>query len=376
MTSLFPVPDVFVIGGGPAGLAAAIAARQRGFEVTVADAAAPPIDKACGEGIMPDVLAAARKLGLELDIPEAQPFRGILFSDSDAQVRSLFPQGHGVGLRRTLLHGMMVDRAQALGVRLRWGARVTGLRGPTLENAAVEIDGSLVRTRYIIGADGGNSRVRRWAGLDASLRDSRRYGFRRHYEIAPWSDHMEIHWGNGMQLYVTPVAGREICLVLISRNPRLRLDDALPEFPEITRRLESARAATSERGAVSATRRLRRVTRGNIALTGDASGSVDAITGDGLCLLFEHAAALGEAMSAGDLSRYEAAHRNIGKRPALMSDLMLLMCSHDRLRRRAMRAFAAEPRLFERMLATHVGKLSISQLLSNGAALGWRILTI
>ncbi|MGB8062426.1 MAG: FAD-binding protein, partial [Candidatus Sulfotelmatobacter sp.] len=46
--------DVFVIGGGPAGLAAAIAARKCGLRVIVADAAQPPIDKACGEGLMPD----------------------------------------------------------------------------------------------------------------------------------------------------------------------------------------------------------------------------------------------------------------------------------------------------------------------------------
>ena len=46
--------DIFVIGGGPAGLATAIAARQRGFDVVVADGAQPPIDKPCGEGLMPD----------------------------------------------------------------------------------------------------------------------------------------------------------------------------------------------------------------------------------------------------------------------------------------------------------------------------------
>src|SRR5438105_7308201 len=44
--------DVLVIGGGPAGLTAAIAARLKGFDVAVADAAHPPIDKACGEGLM------------------------------------------------------------------------------------------------------------------------------------------------------------------------------------------------------------------------------------------------------------------------------------------------------------------------------------
>ena len=71
--------DVFVVGGGPAGLAAAIAARRRGLDVLVADCSAPPLDKACGEGIMPDGLAAARSLGLDLEAA-GYPFRGICFS--------------------------------------------------------------------------------------------------------------------------------------------------------------------------------------------------------------------------------------------------------------------------------------------------------
>src|ERR1044071_9947152 len=52
--------DAVIVGGGPAGLAAAIALRVRGLEVVLADAAIPPIEKACGEGLMPDGVAALR----------------------------------------------------------------------------------------------------------------------------------------------------------------------------------------------------------------------------------------------------------------------------------------------------------------------------
>lgn len=58
MTEVPTEIDVFVVGGGPAGLAAAIAARLKGFTVAVADGAHPPIDKACGEGLMPDSFGA------------------------------------------------------------------------------------------------------------------------------------------------------------------------------------------------------------------------------------------------------------------------------------------------------------------------------
>lgn len=363
--------DVFVIGGGPAGLAAGIAARRRGLDVTVADCSIPPVDKACGEGIMPDGVAAARSLGLDLAAAPAQRFQGIRFCDGDVSVEAAFPHGEGLGMRRTVLHDLLVSRAADEGVRMVWGVPITGI-GP----GQVEAGGRTVRARWIVGADGGQSPVRRWAGLDASERDTRRYGFRRHYPVAPWSNRMEIYWGEGCQLYVTPVAAEEVCVVLISRNPRLRLNDALPNFPLLGRRLGGVRPSTPERGGVSASRRLKSVYRGGVALIGDASGSVDAITGEGLCLLFQQAVALARAMEAGDLALYQADHRQIGKRPQLMADLMLLLDQRNRLRHRAIRAMAAHPTLFSRMLEMHVGELSAARFLGNGLSLGWRLVTL
>ncbi|HXA51379.1 MAG TPA: NAD(P)/FAD-dependent oxidoreductase [Candidatus Acidoferrum sp.] len=344
--------DVCVIGGGPAGLAAALAARQQGFDVTLCDAAVPPVDKACGEGIMPDGLAAARALGLDLTQAPGHPFRGIRFRDDGASVQATFPHGEGRGVRRTELHRLMVDAASEAGVRLMWGARVAGISAD-----AVHVNGQLLRTRWIIGADGGNSAVRRWAGLEASNRERRRYGFRRHYRVADPGEYMEIHWGDRGQLYLTPVGPNEICAVLISPDPRLRLDDALPGFPEAAAQLAGADPLNPERGGVTVSRRLRAVSRGNVALVGDASGSVDAITGDGLCLLFQQSLALAGCLVAGSLEGYQAAHRRIGRRPEFMSRLMLMLDGRRRLRHTTIRVLEFEPRLFSRLLALHVGAL-------------------
>jgi flavin-dependent dehydrogenase len=371
VTNLPDCTGVFVIGGGPAGLAAAIAARGRGFDVTLADCSLPPIDKACGEGIMPDSVAAAQALGIDLDLAGGVPFRGIRFREGRTSAEADFPRGYGLGLRRTALHRLMVDCAEAAGVRLVWDARVTGLT----ENG-VMADGRLVRARWIVGADGGQSPVRRWAGLDACHRDSRRYGFRRHYRVEAADDVIEIHWGDDCQLYITPVGPNEVCVVLISRDPHLRLDDALPKFPEVARRVAAAGASTLERGGVSASRRLKAVCRGRVALVGDASGSVDAITGEGLCLLFQQAVALAGALAADDLGIYQAEHLRIGRRPEFMSRIMLLTGGSGFLRERAIRALASDPRRFARMLAMHVGELSPLAFAIHGLALGWQMLTI
>ncbi len=58
-----PACDVLVVGGGPAGMACAIAAAGHGLHVEVVDAMKPPIDKACGEGLMPDSLEALAAVG-------------------------------------------------------------------------------------------------------------------------------------------------------------------------------------------------------------------------------------------------------------------------------------------------------------------------
>ena len=339
VTDIFP--DIFIVGGGPAGLAAAIAARLKGFQVVVADAAQPPIDKACGEGLMPDSLQALRRLGVALDREQSFAFRGIRFLGAGSTVAADFRRESGIAVRRTRLHQLLIDRAAAVGVKLQWRTPVKDLNA--------------IRARWIVGADGQNSRVRRWAGLDDARRGSFRYGFRRHYRVRPWTEHMEIYWGPGCQMYVTPVGAGEACAALITRDPHVRVDTVMPHFPELARRIQGAEIVSEERGAVTATRRLRHIYRDRTVLIGDASGSVDAITGEGISLAFRQALMLADALESGDLRTYQAGHRRLMRRPTYMAQLMLLLDRFPRARPHVLRLFAAEPVIFERLLAVHAG---------------------
>jgi flavin-dependent dehydrogenase len=345
--------DVLIIGGGPAGIAAALAARKRGFGVTVADAAQPPIDKACGEGLMPDSLAAASRLGFEIPPGIGFPFRGIRFTSSSKSVAAPFPNGFGRGIRRTVLHSLLIDAADEAGVHLLWGVAATGIDGHSVFLRSGSTRNVTIRARWIFGADGAESAIRRWTGLDSAISLARRFAYRQHFAIPPWTDLVEVWWGKGCQIYVTPIDAQEVCVALISRMPALRLEQALIcYFPELYERLFNSRVSSRERGAVTASVRLRNVARGHVALIGDASGSVDAITGEGICLAFRQAEVLAEAIACGDLSCYSRAHPRLALRPHLMARAMLLL-DLGTTQRGALSLLSAQPWIFRRLLEFH-----------------------
>ena len=100
--------------------------------------------------------------------------------------------------------------------------------------------------------------------------------------------------------------------------------------------------------------RLRSVARGNIALIGDASGSVDAITGEGICLSFRQAEILAHAMALGNLDLYERAHPRLALRPHLMARTMQLLDQGPVVREWIMNAMTSQPWIFRSFLAVHV----------------------
>ena len=328
--------DVLVVGGGPVGLATAIACARAGLTVTVAEPRGGPIDKACGEGVMP---AAVRRLASLGVTPDGHPLRGIRYLDDRHQADARFRHGDGLGVRRTVLHAALAARAAALGIPVL-PARVTSFeRHPSHVRAAG------VEARYLVAADGLHSTIRRCLEREGAADDSvltpgagaryvmarragpaarggagpshgraaPRYGLRRHYRLAPWTDLVEVHWAAHAEAYVTPVGKELIGVALLLANGATSgdFDSRLSAFPALAERLAGAPAASEVRGAGPMRQDVRRRVHGRVLLVGDASGYLDALTGEGIGVGLAQAEALAACLAAGRPAAYERAWRRV-----------------------------------------------------------------
>ncbi|WP_085989150.1 NAD(P)/FAD-dependent oxidoreductase, partial [Mycobacterium avium] len=218
--------DLLVVGGGPGGLATALHARRLGLSVIVAEPREAPIDKACGEGLMPGGLAALTALGVD---PAGMPFQGIAYLSEHRRAQARFRDGPGRGVRRTTLHAALAARAKEQDTE--WiRARVS-----SVAQDAHGVSAAGVRARWLVAADGLHSTVRRAVGIAATAGTPRRYGVRWHYRVPAWSEFVEVHWSRWGEAYVTPVEPDLVGVAILSRG---RPD--LGWFPGLAARLRAA----------------------------------------------------------------------------------------------------------------------------------------
>jgi flavin-dependent dehydrogenase len=279
--------------------------------------------------------AGVRRLAALGVAPDGRPLRGIRYLDATHRADALFASGHGLGVRRTALNAALSARAAELGIR------VIPVRVTAFEQHADHVTAAGLAARYLVAADGLHSTIRRildrgalGAGRGAPAAAPRRYGLRQHFRVVPWTDLVEVHWSQHSEAYVTPVAPDVAGVALLfasgpgpagacpSRDgqagegqgrERGDLTGRLAAFPELAVRLADAAPASVLRGAGPMRQDVRRRVYGRVLLVGDASGYVDALTGEGLGVGLAQADALASCLAAGRPADYERAwHRASG----------------------------------------------------------------
>ncbi len=360
--------DVAIVGGGPAGLATAIEVARRGLRAVVLERRQGPLDKACGEGLMPPGLRALEAFGAleHLGPADSSRIEGIRYWQEDGvSAEGRLPGDGGLGVRRLALIHALRRAAVQHGAQLEEGRALLGFRVHD-DGVALSTTEGVLHARFLVGADGLASRVRALAHLEGPEVPLKRYGLRQHFRRAPWTRWVEVHLTDGVEAYVTPVGDARVGVAFLWEKDRLAQPDIgalLLRFPRLAAELQGAPSDSTPRGAGPLFRRAKRVVAPRVALVGDAAGYVDAITGEGLSLAFTCARALGEALpqaleagaGAAALASYERAFARTFRKYAWLTRAMLALARRPALRRPVIRALSHSPRAFSRILGWAVG---------------------
>ena len=298
------IVDVLVVGGGPAGLVAARVAAERGCEVLLVERdAAIGLPVRCGEGV------GAKGIEEFLD-PEngeapwvSKRITRVEFrSPNGSRVRV----GHGdVGyvLDRSRFEPELAERAVAAGACVRVGAEVTGLARDGAWWIAQIDGGESVRARVVIGADGVESMVGRWAGIDTRVRakdmESCAQVLLDDVDIDP--EAIVLHFGNdiapGGYAWIFPKGERSanVGLGVVALRARRPAVGYLDEYVSATFPRSTPRSRTV--GGVVVQTTVKSCVAEGILLCGDAAHMINPLSGAGIV----------NAMKAGRMAAVSAA---------------------------------------------------------------------
>ncbi|WP_285029195.1 NAD(P)/FAD-dependent oxidoreductase [Mycolicibacterium sp. lyk4-40-TYG-92] len=327
--------DLLVIGGGPAGLATSLHAARAGLKTVVIERRPGTLDKACGEGLMPHSLVQLDRLGVTAPGPT---LRGISYHAGTTRVEAPFRGGVGRGIRRTTLHAAMSDAARAAGVKF-----VHAAAGEITQDAR-GVCAAGIEARHLVAADGLHSTIRRDLGLGRPATGPRRWGIRRHIQMAPWTDHVEVHWSPEAEAYVTPVADDCVGIAILSAG-RGGFEAKFAAFDELRQRVEGHHFGP-DLAAGPLRQQVRTRVAGRVLLVGDAAGYVDALTGEGLGLSFSAAEALVDCVVHDRVDEYDRRWRALTRRYRLLTEALVRAGAVPAVRSRIVPAAAALPRVF------------------------------
>ncbi len=365
--------DVAVVGAGPAGTAAALALRQRSpdWDVLLVDRAPPGRDKVCGDGIGPEALPWLSALGQHELLRPSEAVTSFRMVAPGARSVAGTPPAVGYVVPRATFDARLLSAARAAGARLTQG-RVVAL---SQDDAGVTLalhDGTAIRARCVVGADGANSAVRRLLGVPSNSGRHLAVAVRGYVPRPVGVDDLLLVWDRAAPLayaWAFPAADGRVNVgygraLDDAPSGRARLAARARELLAVAAPQLDLRDASFGGGRLPLNSRRRATSRGRVLLSGDAASMINPLSGEGICYALASGVLAGQALAANGLGpvaakRYDAA-------------LSERFSAHDRQVRLAyrllrpfvvtasVRAAAKDPLLFNRLLGLAIGSGTLS----------------
>jgi geranylgeranyl reductase family protein len=343
--------DVVVVGAGPAGAAAAIAARRAGAGVLLLDRDDFPRDKPCGDGIAAEALDVLEGLGVS-DAAAGYPAvaRLRLVGPGGAEVARELPRpAHTVP--RRVFDARLVEAAVEAGAELR--KHTVRTITPTREHVTID---ERIRAQVLIGADGATSIVRRLIGQPVNPPGHLAFAIRGYAPTSNTDEQLIVttrqRWpayawefpvgdGTANVGYGEVLRGRPLSRAYLERRLREMLPGAEPaglrghHLPLSTRRP----APSNDR----------------VLLAGDALSLINPFTGEGIFYAVLSGALAGAAAASKDPAAYgHTLNRRLG-RHLRHSKLVALLSREPRVVDAAVRAADRDGAVFRRMVELGLG---------------------
>jgi hypothetical protein len=321
-----PQNTVTVIGAGPAGSAAAIAARTCGANVQLYEKSRVPRHKVCGEFLSGGIVPLLDRLGVWDTVQSvgAAPVRRIVLHFPRTAKIAALPET-GFGLSRFTLDAVLVQRAVDLGARLHRCSETTG-PGPVI----------LAPGRAVITKPG--------------ARGARLFGFKAHFD-GPQDDAVELYFARGVYVGVNSIEGDRTNVCGLACETQLAshgfdYNSVCSSIPGLSARLSPLKRCMEwlTVGPVLYCNNVRAPGRDGVYLAGDTLAFVDPFTGTGIT----------NALFSGELAGRYAAQ-------GISSDAYLQDCR--RAMSRSYEISAILRRLFETNWANRLAPLAQPQTL-------------
>ena len=360
-----------VVGAGPAGSAAAIFLRQRGYDVLLLDEARFPRDKVCGESVSPGARPILARLGVEDAVRRLAPYplRGMTLVSPDGTPFRGDYRGvaePGFAARRDAFDQVLLCAARSAGVEVREGVRATGLvfadgsGGERAPVAGVTCDGGngaeSIRARLVVGADGRRSVVARRLGLLHEHRSLCKFAVRGHWDgMQGLEERGEMHVGGGGYCGIAPLSARRANVAFVLDREEMGAAggdleafyrQTLRRWPRVAERLATATLEGPPKAIGPLALVASRVSAPGALLVGDSAGFYDPFTGEGVTLALRSAEMAAEVADRALRGESGRSATNRGAASASGADL----AAYDRLRHASTRDKFRINRMLQRVV--------------------------